>query len=279
MNLYDVEVKVGLAAELQVDTTKYNSGMAIDLKKFNLSLDVQFIKENDEVSMDILEFRQSFDIIEVKIEDSKLQEMWDLLFNTEMMQEFILEDIIHHYFIKRLPVFNLKNLIQVPVKDKKLNVSIVEIPGLSQIRNEQFINLGMGIEIVAPEYQAKYPKLNSLWEMSFNKFVPNKKNVGRGKLLTDLLSKNPIDSDMLQKIQIQVSSEMVMKLGRDLMGELDVDLSTVKALDNILIIKNLRLIFPKLREYYTSQDSKVNIQLKLSVQSNSPNMYYNLNSK
>lgn len=250
---------------MQVNDTKYDTNITADLSNFELSLKTQYRQTDGALKLKILSFIESFDIIKVTIPDSKLQEIWDLVMNTHMMQDFLVEDIFHHYFIKALPEINLSELVTVPINQKSFTFSILDVPAISEQLSKRFIGFSLGIKPATTTKGLRFKSEADFLETMAQ--VQSRMHSKRSKMLADEgLGDGPSAPD----VQLKVSASILSLVGTDMFGAINIDLNQIEAIKSQLTFGNLRLVFPTLEGFYSDDDEVVNLQLAINVQSKRP---------
>jgi 6-pyruvoyl-tetrahydropterin synthase len=234
----------------------------VDVQNLNLRLDLKYLNETTDLKLKFLSFVEKFDFIDVKIPDQRLQEIWNLFMTTEMMQDFLIEDLLHHYFIKSLPVVDLSKMATISLNDKTYGLSVNEIPNvLIQDYKKYFaVNVGM-TEVNSSE--GFFIKNLSLSPESLK--VMQKK-------LSPIVSKKKLDrgdpSDHHQSLLMILDASLLSMIASDMLDSFDFELNKIKQINSFLTLSNLRLVFPSLSSFYGSDDDLVNTNLSLDIQSN-----------
>lgn len=254
-----------LTASMKVNDSVYNSPIKIEFENVDLSFLTQFSNDQNNLFIKILSFSQNFKIISVNIGDKRLQRIWNLLFNTEMMQDYLLEDILHHYFIKTLPKFSLSNLLHFKTSKVGINLSLLKDPEFSNEGDLTFTTLEMDADI-APQYLSKFNF--TIDEDLYQKIrLLLRKSHQSKQIKFDYGIENKIRKSHLQKLQLWLSSNILNKIIPVLFDQHFVDLSKFEKLKNLLTVKNLKIMMPSLSKFYTQNDDIVNIGLNVSMKS------------
>ena len=261
VNIHDNNIEMKLNSNFKINNSTYDTNISILIKKLETSLDIQYIQDSGNLDLKILEYRPKFEIIKVQIPDKKLQMIWDLLFSTEMMQNFILEDILHHYFIKRIPETDLTGLFTFTVEGQKITLSVNDFPKIETKNNEQFISMGMSADF-DKQIDVKESPLKNIFLEAVDIVRANNQN-----LISNNLKIQQDSENMKQDMQILISGKLLSDLGQKIMKTKHINLSKIDALKSLLVLKNLKVLFPKLSEYYDSDSTIINIDLDLTVES------------
>ena len=183
-----------------------------------------------------------------------------------MMQNFLIEDIIHHYFIKTLPKFSLSDLLQIKTKHGKVSFSLLEDPDFLKVGEIDFLKLKMDVQYV-PEYFSRFDldfdsvshmKIRQLFASGFSP----KKTQDFGLELREV-----VDEKNLQDMQIWLSSEVLNRIVPAQFASHYLALSDYAALQSVLVLKNLRMLMPSLVNFYKEDDEVVNMGLSISLKS------------
>lgn len=243
---------------MTINESSYDTNINVDLQKFNLSLKTQYVQnENDDLQLKILSFFEDFDLIKVSIPDQRLQEIWNLFMNTKMMQDFLIEDIFHHYFIKSLPQFDLTNLITFPLNGKNFTVKILEIPQIIKNESGKFLDSNIGLEMVSSPKGMYIKDIHQLLKKHSEEY-----NMLKSKITTD----DGKDDDPSQDVQLIASASFLSVIGSDMVNALNINLSQIEAMQSILTLKNLRIVFPQLAKFYTNDSDVINMNLSLKIE-------------
>lgn len=260
MNIHNVGLSLGLKSSMKINNSNYDTNITVDLKNLDLSLKTQYT-QTDNLKLKILSFIEKFDLIDVTIPDQRLQEIWNLVMNTSMMQDFIVEDIFHHYFIKSLPEFDLTNLVTFSVNQKNIVLQINEIPKLVSDQTKKYLDVSVGLQEVSSIKGFYIQDLNSFYQNQYPIFKDLTSK--RSKIETD--SGN--DDDSSQDIQVIANASLLSLLGKDILGQIDVNLSDIEAVKSFLTLKNLKIVFPSLAKFYSNDTDIINLNLVINVES------------
>lgn len=265
MNMHKIYLSLGLNSSMKVNDTSYDTNITMDLNNFNLSLKTQYLQTEGDLKLKILSFIEDFDLIKVTIPDQKLQEIWDLVMNTKMMQDFLIEDIVHHYFIKSLPEIDLTNLATVPINKKSYAIRILDIPDITQTNSKQFLGLSLGIQEVPSPKGLKFKSVSHFLETL--KQAQNEMKSLQPKMIAD---QGTEDGDSIADIQMNVSAAILSLVGTNMFDAINIDLNQIDAIKSQLTFGNLRLVFPSLDAFYSDDSELVNLQLAINIQSEEP---------
>ena len=251
-------MSLGLNSKLKINTSEYDTNITADFRDFDFSFKVQYVREEQILKLNLLSFIEKFDLIKVTIPDERLQEIWNLVMDTQMMQDFLIEDIVHHYFIKSLPQIDLTNLTFININEKNFAFSILEVPKISHSKDMKYLDVSLGMERVVKTEGFTFGNMSPLlMSPQFrDQFKAAHSKVLRDKQLADDTSAN---------LQMIASASLLSLVGAEMLGAIDVDLSSVGAVRSALTLKNLRLVFPSLSKFYDNNDDIVNLNLSLKV--------------
>jgi hypothetical protein len=240
---------------MTINESSYDTNITVDLTKFNLSLKTQYIKTDDDLQLKILSFIEKFDLIKVTIPDQRLQEIWNLFMNTEMMQDFLIEDIFHHYFIKSLPQVDLTNLVTIPVNGKNFALKVLEIPQVVKNDNKTFLDTNLGLEMVSSPKGIYIEDINKVLKVHSEEY----------KMLKSKIQTDTGEDDKTQDIQIIADASLLSIIGSDMLSAFEINLSEIEAVKSFLTLKNLRIVFPSLANFYSEDSDIVNMNLSLNI--------------
>jgi len=243
---------------MTINDSSYDTNISVDLNNFDISLKTQYNQVDDNLELQILSFIEKFDLIKVTIPDERLQEIWNLVMNTEMMQDFLIEDIFHHYFIKSLPKINLTNLLTFTVDKKDFALKVLQIPQLVENEKTKFLDAKVGLEMTSSRSNFHIENVNELLNKSTSEFK---------ELKSKLREDNGMDDDdSVQDIQVIADASLLSLIGSHMVGDLTLNLSEIKAVQSVLTLKNLKIVFPSLTNFYSDDADVVNMNLKLNIQ-------------
>lgn len=246
---------------MKVNGATYDTNISVEVSDFDLSLKMQYVQGQDDLKLDILSFFEEFKLIKVTIPDQKLQEIWDLVMNTHMMQDFLIEDILHHYFIKMLPQIDLTNLATVPINGKSFVIKVLDIPGVEEQDPHKFITFSLGIEEASSAKGIRFRSLGHFTEALAG--VKREMTILQANKIAD----QGTEDDQVPDMQIDASASLLSMIGTNMLGDINIDLASIDAIKSQLTLKNLRLVFPDLQSYYTDDDDLVNLDLAVNIQS------------
>jgi hypothetical protein len=249
---------------MTINDSSYDTNISVDLNNFDLSLKTQYNQVDDNLELQILSFIEKFDLIKVTIPDQRLQEIWNLVMNTEMMQDFLIEDIFHHYFIKSLPKINLTDLLTFTLDKKDFALKVLQIPQLVETDKTKFLDVKVGLEMTSSRSNFHIENVNEL----LNKSTSELKEL-KSKLREDN-GKDDNDDDSVQDIQVIADASLLSLIGSHMLGDLTLNLSEIKAVQSVLTLKNLKIVFPSLTNFYSDDADVVNMNLKLNIQGKFP---------
>ena len=246
---------------MKVNNSNYDTNIIVDLKNLGLSVKTQYIETEDDLKLKMLSFIEKFDLIDVTIPDQRLQEIWNLVMNTTMMQDFIVEDIFHHYFIKSLPEFDLTNLATISANGKKMALQINHIPKLASDQAKKFLDVSVGLKEVSEIKGIYIGDMHSVFKKHFP--VLKELRAQKSKIETD-----SGDPETSQDIQVIANSSLLSLIGTHLLGQIEVNLSQIEAINSFLTLKNLKIVFPSLAKFYSNDTDIINLNLDVQVESN-----------
>ena len=250
-----------MKSSMKINESTYDTDISVDLQNFDFDFKLQYLNDENDLKMKLVSFVEKFDFIDVKIPDSRLQEIWNLVMTTEMMQDFLIEDIFHHYFIKNLPVFDLIDLVSIPLNGKTYSLSFPEIPVVSIDEYKQYFEATVGIREVAEP---------SKFHVNLEQLGLNPKELLSKAIRQPTLKKsedNGLAEDETQNVRLIIDASFLSMMASDMMGPLELDLSSIEKVRSFLTLSNLRLVFPSLADFYPKNDDVINTNLSFNVQS------------
>lgn len=255
-----------------IDDKKYDSTFELELDNLNLSVDFQFLssqEDNKQFLLKPLQFRQNFEKMSAKFTEPKLQAIWDMVFNTKMMQDFVIEDVFHHYFFKRYPSVSLSDFFKFNVINKTISVSVVDFPSIIQKGELDYFYLPVGLSISeSNDHQVSQTILHKLFASKYTSQFYSTQNQ---KMLID---KNNLDSsddyfpDKNQMFFVEAKGSYLTYLVSSMINDFEINLNSISQINSMLTLKNLKLVFPHLSSFYGSDESIINLRLKVDIQSN-----------